>query len=457
MPNLTDLDATDLSNALAERTCTAEEVMAETLAAIAARNPAVNALVSLLDPDALMAEARAADRADRRGWLHGIPMAIKDLYDAADLPTTQGSPLFSDTVAKTDAGFVRRLRAAGAIIIGKTNVPQFGLGSHSVNPIFGATRNPYDAGLSAGGSSGGAAAALAVRLVAVADGSDAMGSLRNPAAWNNVYGFRPTVGLVPGETADSAIVHRLSTLGPMARSPADLEALLTTMSDGAYQGAPAPKSPRLAWLGDWGGAYRCEAGILDLAETAIADMEALGWQIEAIAPPVPAGLLWDTWTDLRSFVTALSLGVHWREPQARRHLNPQTQWETARGLTLTAARIERAQADRQVWLAAAAQVFTRFDALLLPATQVWPFPIDDAWPQRIGGADLDTYHRWMEVMIPASLAGLPALALPAGFGSAGLPGGLQLIGPAGADGRLLALGKLWHAATAWPTRRKPAL
>jgi len=160
---------------------TARDVMATTLARIDAVNGTVNAIVSLRDADALMAEAAAADAAPNTGWLHGIPLAVKDLASAAGLPTSMGSPLFVGTMARSDDIAIARLRAAGAIVIGKTNTPEFGLGSHSVNPVFGATRNPYNPGRSAGGSSGGAGVALATGMVAVADGSDMMGSLRNPA------------------------------------------------------------------------------------------------------------------------------------------------------------------------------------------------------------------------------------------------------------------------------------
>ncbi|MEL6338171.1 MAG: amidase family protein, partial [Pseudomonadota bacterium] len=193
-------------------------------------NGRVNALVAVRDHDALLRAAAEADASERTGWLHGIPIAIKDLANAAGFPTSMGSPLFAGQIAAQDDIMVARLRAAGAIVIGKTNTPQFGLGSHSTNPVFGATRNPYDPRRSAGGSSGGAAAALACGLLSIADGSDMMGSLRNPAGWNNVYGMRPTWGLVPSEPQGDAFLHQLSTNGPMARCPRDLAALLDTMA-----------------------------------------------------------------------------------------------------------------------------------------------------------------------------------------------------------------------------------
>lgn len=229
MTDLPDRDALTLSRMIAAREVSAAELMAATLDRIAAANGAINAVVSLCDRDTLMAEAQAADAAPRAGWLHGLPMAIKDLADTAGIATTLGSPLFADHVPEADCGMVARLKSAGAIVIGKTNTPEFGLGSHTVNPVHGATRNPYDPALTAGGSSGGAAAALAARMVAVADGSDMMGSLRNPAAFCNVYGFRPSWGRVPADPVADTYLHRLATEGPMARTVGDLAARLGTM------------------------------------------------------------------------------------------------------------------------------------------------------------------------------------------------------------------------------------
>jgi amidase len=356
----------------------------------------------------------------------------------------------ADTPAAADDGLTVRLKAAGAIVIGKTNVPMFGLGSHTTNPVYGPTRNPHDPARTPGGSSGGAAAALATGMLALADGSDMMGSLRNPAAWCDVYGFRPTVGLVPGEPGTAALTHRLSTLGPMARDISDLEALLVTLSDGVYRPAPDLTRPsralRIGWLGDWGGAFAMEAGILDLAQGALARMADLGWQVVEVAPPYPAEALWQAWTDLRSFAVAMAHADLWRDPAARAALNAQAAWEIERGLDMSGARLAKALALREGWLAALPALWEAYDALVLPATQVWPFPVEWDWPREIAGRMMDTYHRWMEVVVPASLAGLPAAGLPAGFGDGGLPGGVQLIGPAGADARLLSMARAYAAA-----------
>ncbi|MGK7652661.1 amidase family protein [Roseovarius sp. B08] len=207
-----------------------EALMEATLDRIAAVNGALNAVVSMRGAQELLAEAREADRSEPAGPLHGVPIAIKDLADAKGLPTSQGSPAFAGRIAAADSPHVAALRQAGAIVIGKTNTPEFGLGSHTYNPVHGVTANPYDLSRSCGGSSGGAAVALAAGMLSIADGSDMMGSLRNPVGWNNVYGMRPSWGRVPGGADGDVFLHRLSTNGPMARCPVDLALLLDVMS-----------------------------------------------------------------------------------------------------------------------------------------------------------------------------------------------------------------------------------
>ena len=437
--------------ALRDGGLSAEALMDETLGRIAEANPKLNAIVSLRDRAALMAEARAADAGPARGPLHGLPMAIKDLADVAGMPTSRGSPLFAGQVATEDSLFVARLRAAGAIFIGKTNTPEFGLGSHTFNPVFGPTRNPFDPALTPGGSSGGAAVALATGMVDLADGSDAMGSLRNPAAWTGIYGLRPTWGLVPPEPEGELFLHQLSTDGPMARNPGDLALLLSVMA------GPDPRLPlavpvpdlairpepglRLGWLGDWGGAFPCAPGILAAAEGALEAMAAMGARVEPVPPPFDADAMWEAWLTLRAWDKAASLGGH-----DRAALKPEAVWEIERGEGLTLAEVGAASAVRSAWFAAAAALFQRYDALVLPATQVWPFAVETRWPEEIGGRRMDSYHRWMQVVVPASLIGLPALAVPGGRGPGGLPHGLQLIGPRGADGRLLRLAEAWERA-----------
>ncbi|MFN7269891.1 MAG: amidase [Cereibacter sp.] len=463
-----NLSASELSRRIAAHDLAPSEVMAAFLGQIAALNPEINAVVSLRDPDLLMAEARAADDALRRGWLHGLPFAVKDLQAVAGLRCTSGFQGFADVVPKADDMLPRRLRAAGAIFIGMTNVPEFGLGSHSFNPVHGVTGNPYAPSRSAGGSSGGAAAALAARMVPVADGSDAMGSLRNPAAFCNVYGFRPSVGLVPSDPLGDTFLHPLATDGPMARCPEDLARLLEVLA------VPSPADPharpwepfasvldadvagqRIGWLGDWGGAYVTDPGILETCEAALGTFADLGCRVEPVSPPFPAGRLWDAWITLRTWSRVAGLGDLYRDAAMRPLLKPEIIAEIEAGLALSAADIQRASMIRSAWFTTLAGLFARYDALVLPAAQVWPFPKLSRYPTEIAGRAMDSYHRWMEIVVPVSLAGLPALAAPAGFGPQGLPTGLQIFGPRGSDRHLLRLGQAWHRATDWPNRRPP--
>lgn len=463
-----DISASDLARLIAARKLSPSEVMAAYLERIGAINPALNAVVSLRDPEVLMAEARRLDSSAPRGWLHGLPLAVKDLVNVAGLRTTFGSPLFADFISPADDLIAARMRAAGAIFIGKTNTPEWGHGSHSFNPVHGVTRNPYDSTRTAGGSSGGAAAALAARLVPVADGSDMMGSLRNPAAFCNVYGFRPTYGLVPSDAAGDTFMATLATEGPMGRTVEDVARFLDVMA-GENPAVPFgragagfgdrlkidPRGLRIGWLGDWGGAYGCEPGILDLCRKALGVFLDMGCTVEELPPPFPASDLWEAWTTLRAFLNAGGKRALWDDPVKRAALKPESLWEIEQGLALEADRVFRASETRSRWYACAAALFDRFDALVLPSAQVWPFPADWRWPQAINGLSMDTYHRWMEVVIPVSLAGLPCLACPAGFGATGLPMGFQLFARAGRDADLLALGAAYHAATDWPGQKPP--
>ncbi|MFN3281773.1 MAG: amidase [Tabrizicola sp.] len=460
--------ATDLSAAIRARRIAPSEVMAAWLAQVEAVNGRVNALVSQRDPDALMAEARALDDAGPRGWLHGIPFAVKDLVATKGLRTTWGSPIFADHVPEKDDLVAARLRAAGAVIAAKTNVPEWGQGSHSFNPVFGVTRNPYDLTRSAGGSSGGAAAALACRMAWVADGSDMMGSLRNPAAFCNVYGFRPTWGVVPQDAEGDTYLSTLATEGPMARTVEDVARLLIVLA-GENPEVPFPRAVpdlvldrdltglRIGWLADWGGAYAMEPGILDLCEAALRQLEALGARVEPLAPPFPAERLWSSWVTLRAMLNAGGKRALAEDPVRRSQTKAETLWEIEQGQGLSAQAVYEASVIRSRWHAHASRMFEKFDAVVLPSAQVWPFPADWRWPQEIAGRRMDTYHRWMEVVVPASLIGLPALSVPVGFGSQGLPMGMQIIGRSGDDAGVLAIGQAWHRATDWPGRRPPVL
>ncbi|TJZ76900.1 amidase [Paracoccus hibiscisoli] len=443
-------DATYQLAALRAGTVTARELMTTTLDRINDINPGINAIVALRDRDTLLDEAERAPQ----GPLQGLPMAIKDLTETAGIVTSYGSPAFRDHVPAADSPMVARLRRAGAVIIGKTNTPEFGLGSHSYNPVYGVTRNPYDRTRSAGGSSGGAGAALATRMVALADGSDMMGSLRNPAGWNNVFGFRPSYGLVAGSGPGDLFLAQLSTEGPMARSIRDLELLLAIQSEhdprhphssGPYRPEATGAKLRIGWLGNWGGAYTMEPGVLELCEAAVRVFEDLGHSVTALAPPFPAEALWEAWTLLRSWTIAGNLAPLLRKSPEL--VKPELQWEIERGLAATAADIRRASAIRSDWFRCTARM--KVDILALPSAQIFAFDADWHWPQQIAGTTMDSYHRWMEIVVPASLTGLPALCVPAGFSSEGTPMGVQLIGHRGQDAAVLNLGREYEAATDW--------
>ncbi|WP_282151458.1 amidase [Ruegeria atlantica] len=461
--DLSQTTATALLAALSARRLLAADLMRETLDRIAAVNPPLNAIVALRDEEALMAEARALDAGPVTGPLHGLPIAVKDLVNVAGVVSSQGSPLYRDHVPEQDDLIAARMRAAGAILIGKTNTPEFGLGSHTFNPVYGATRNPYDRSKTCGGSSGGAAVALATGMVALADGSDMMGSLRNPAAWNNVYGFRPSWGRVPPEPVGDVFLHQLSTLGPMARTPEDLGVLLDVISgpDPRHPATPhnAAVSPvqaadlsgmRIGWLGDWGGAMPFEDGILDLCQDALSVFVQQGAQVEAVAPPFDAERIFESWSTLRSWSVAASLAP---QSEQRAQLKDTAQWELDQGQALTAMQVHQASVVRSDWFRRAAELFEGFDALILPSTQVWPFELELPYPTEIAGKSMDTYHRWMQVMIPVSLIGLPCLSVPVGFGAGGLPMGMQVFGPRGADADILSMGAAYHDATGWPQNR----
>jgi amidase len=362
LAEILELSTTDLSGLIHARKVAPSEVMAAWLGRVAAVNGAVNAIVSLRDPDELMAEARVLDDVAPRGWLHGIPLAVKDLLATRGLRTTWGSPIHADHVPEADDLLVGRMRAAGAVVAAKTNVPEWGQGSHSFNPVFGVTRNPYDLTRSAGGSSGGAAAALATRMAWVADGSDMMGSLRNPAGFCNVYGFRPTWGLVPGDAEGDTHLATLATEGPMARTVEDVARFLMVQAGENPEvpfGRAVPdvlsglergvKGLRIGWLADWGGAYGVEPGILEACEAGLAVLQGLGAEVEHLAAPFPAEEMWSSWVTLRAMLNAGGKRALAEDAALRAQTKPETIWEIEQGSGLSAAAVYEASVIRSRW------------------------------------------------------------------------------------------------------------
>ena len=463
--DIIDLPAHALSVAIRTRKVSCREVMRATLTRIETVNPAHNAIVSLRDGDALLREADERDAQLSRGttpagpigWMHGMPQAIKDMAQTAGIRTTFGSPLLRENVPTQDGLMVQRMKGAGCIVIGKTNTPEFGLGSHTFNEVFGVTRNAYDPSKSAGGSSGGAAVALATRMLPVADGSDFMGSLRNPAGWNNVFALRPSQGRVPLWPAQDVWVTQLGTEGPMGRTVQDL-ALLLEVQAGYDARVPLSlpggerfanplkdfggKKVRIGWLGDLSGYLPMEADILATCEQGLLRLETCGCAVEPMRPGFAPEGVWQAWLIWRRWLVAARIAPFLANPQNRAHIKPEALWECDQAATLSGAQALAASVQRSAFYQQMLALFERCDFLALPSAQVWPFDASLRWPTSINGREMDIYHRWMEVVIYATFAGLPCACVPTGFSPTGLPMGMQLIGRPRGD---LAVLQLAHA------------
>jgi amidase len=441
------LDAVRLSAAIHGRRISCVELMDAYLDQIERLNPTFNAIVALRDRGRLQAEARARDdqlgRGERMGPLHGFPLAVKDLQATRGIVTAQGSPIFKDFVPEADSLVVERLRAAGGIVIGKTNTPEFGLGSHTYNPVYGVTRNAWEPSRSAGGSSGGAAVALALRMLPIADGSDYGGSLRNPAGWNDVLGFRPSIGRVPNTARDDWLPS-MGVSGPMARNVGDLALLLSVMAgfdaraplslpgDGRAFREVRPRDPtgvRIGWLGDFGGAAPCEPGVLALCEAALRQFGGMGCVVEPAMPDYAPEAAWAAFKTLRHWQAGGALLEPYQDPARRALLKPEAVFEVEAGLKLSAYDVTAASLARSEWSQAVRRLFERFDFLVAPTAQVFPFDAAETWPRQIAGQAMDSYHAWMKGNCLVSLSGCPSLAIPAGFGPQGLPMGIQIIAP----------------------------
>jgi len=472
--DLTGLSAVALSSAIKAKSVSCAEVMTAYLDQIERLNPHVNAIVSLQPRDELMSEAKIRDaqlaRGEYLGWMHGFPHAVKDLEPTRGIRTTMGSPLFRNFVPREDSIMVERIRRAGAIIIGKTNVPEFGLGSQTYNPVFGTTLNAYDQSKTAGGSSGGGAVALALRMIPVADGSDHGGSLRNPPAWNNVFGLRTSFGRVPSQFNEVFIPH-ISVHGPMARTVPDLAMFLSVIAgydartplsirQDAMEFAASLerdfKGARIGWVGDFGG-LPFEAGVLELCEGALKVFEALGCVVEPAMPDYQLEPVWESWCTIRAWNIASMLGKDYADPAKRLLMKPELQWEIEKGLRIGAFEIVDANVVRTAWYQAVRRFFEKYDFMIAPAGQVFPFDASLHWPAEVGGVSMDTYHRWMQVMIPISMSGCPALSAPAGFSQHGLPMGIQIAGPNHGELACIQLAHAYERAKNPAARREPSL
>lgn len=460
--------ATELATLLRAREISARELLEAHLARIDRFNPAVNAVVTL-DAEGARAAADAADAAlaagEDVGPLHGLPVAHKDTHATGGMRTTWGSPLHADTVPLRDELVVARLKAAGAVRIGKTNVPEFAAGSHTFNPLFGATHNPYRHGLSAGGSSGGAAAALAAGFVPVAEGSDMGGSLRNPAAFCNVVGLRPTPGRVPTWPAPIGW-SQLSVQGPMGRTVADVALQLSAIAgpdrrvpialgdDPTAFAAVLPErldGLRVAWAPDLGGRVTVDPTIVAVLASSVRVFEDLGASVEEACPDLSGAD--EVFGTLRAWLFEASFGeIARRSPD---EVKESIRWNAERGAKLTGPDLARAETAHTKLYEKVVGFFERFDVLLAPTTQVLPFPVEIEYPTEIAGEHQDNYLEWMRSCTIITPTGCPALSVPGGFTDAGLPVGLQVIAAPRADRRVLEVGSAFEQATGYGRIRPP--
>jgi amidase len=458
--------ARQMAAAVADRTISARELLDLHLARIAETNPRVNAIVSL-DEERAREQAAAADeqlaRGEPVGPLHGLPHAFKDTHEVAGWRTTFGSPLRADYVPKRDDLVAERIRGAGAVTIGKTNVPEWAAGSHTFNPVFGTTRNPYDLTRSAGGSSGGAAAALACGMVPLADGSDMGGSLRNPASFNNVVGLRPSPGRVPTWPTINAW-DLLSVGGPMARSVEDLGFLLSVMAGPSRRAPLSLEAPgetfapplrgdltgvRVALSVDLGGAFQVDAAVADVVRGQAAVLEAAGATVVEDHPVLhSADAAFRTlraWLFPHRFRTLLDKRPESFKASLRDNINE--------GADLTGGDIARAYQQLTSIHDRMRAFFADHDVLALPVSQVPPFSAEEEYPSAINGEVQASYLDWMRSAYIITVTGCPAISVPAGFTDEGWPVGLQLVGPHRAERRLLEIAHAFEQATRVGDRR----
>jgi amidase len=445
----------------------AVEVTTAFLDRIAAVDGRINAVPTLV-PERALAEAARADarRAAGRpvGLLHGLPIAVKDLMATAGIRTTQGSRIYADHVPDQDSLLVERLRAAGAIVVGKTNTPEHGAGSQTYNDVFGATRNPYDETRTVGGSSGGAAAAVAAGMLPFADGSDLGGSVRNPASFCNVVGLRPSPGRVssgrPGNAWDP-----MSLLGPIARNVCDLGLLLAAIagrddrSPVAIDGDPRVfadlptlglEGVRVAWSRTVDG-VPIDPAVTAVLETARAALVDLGATVEDVEPDLSgADEAFETFRAFEFFA------AHRHELAQHPDLfKPDLAEEVENGRRLSAERLARAGELRTEVYRRTVRLMERYDLLALPTVQLPPFPVEQRWPTEVAGVPMERYVTWMRSCTRISVTTHPAMSIPAGFTPGGLPVGLQLVGRHRDEATLLGRAAAFEAATGHGLRRPP--
>lgn len=465
--------AREVVDLLAKREVRPSELVELALARIAEADPAVNAVPTLC-PERAMERALALEAApppeDRRGWLGGLPVVIKDMVDVAGVRTTYGSPIFADHVPGASAYEADRLEARGAVVVGKSNTPEFAAGANTFNEVFGATLNPWDTALTCGGSSGGAAVALATGMVWLADGSDLGGSLRTPASFCGIVGLRPSPGRVPHGPGASPF-QTLAVAGPMARDVRDAALMLDAMSgldprDPLSFDAPARsfakvveepvRLRKVAFSADLGGITPVDPEVADVCRAAAARFAELGAEVLEACPDLSAAT--DVFTVLRAEAFVASRATLLERHRDR--LKPEVVWNIERGLELTAGEIGRAERERGLMQRRTAAFLAEHDLLLCPAAVVPPFAVEQRYVEELNGRRFASYIDWVAINYAITLTGCPALSLPCGFTKGGLPVGLQIVGPPRGEARLLAaaamLEDLLGLRARTPTDPRPA-
>ena len=452
--SIVELSAIDLRDALQNRRLSARETMTDYLAQIERLNPAINAIISQIDSTEALAAADRADASLKAGDappLTGFPLAVKDLADVEGFKTSHGSPLLGKHAARRDCILAERLRAAGGIFFGKTNVPEFGFGSHTFNPVHGTTVNPFDHSRSAGGSSGGAAAALAARMLVLADGSDFGGSLRNPASFCGVVGMRPSVGRVPGESV-LGWTARIGLQGPMARNVTDLGLMLSIIAGfdardplsfaedpSIFAGSLEDnhKGTRVAWTRDFN-AYPVEGSVAQVCASALDNLRAIGCEVDEAHPDI-SGAMDVFQTQRAAAVRSLGDSLKNLSPDWREQTKDTAIWNFEKGFDLDFDQFHSSELLRTKIRSRFVRFFEDWDFLVLPTVQVPAFPADQEWVHEINGQQMATYLDWMSSCCVVSITDLPALSLPVGTTKEGLPVGLQIVGPPKSDLKVLKL------------------
>ena len=457
------MDATDLAAAIRSKKLSAVEVMNAFYDRIELVNPKVNAIVALLPREKAVALAKQADedlsKGKPVGKLHGMPWAIKDMEDAVGFPTTKGCVLFKDYYPKKDDLLADRIRAAGAIIIGKTNVPEFGAGSNTFNPVYGATLNPYNLKLTCGGSTGGGAVAVATGMLPIADGSDTGGSCRNPGSWNNVVGFRPSMGRVPYDFPTGFFL-RLPTNGPMARNVKDAAYLLSVMAGKDYRDpisimedpeiftkslARNFKGTKIAWTPNLG-YLEVEKEVVENTEKALPVLKSIGCEVDNAHPEIKD--VFETNKSIRSLIFAYQLSQFTAEQ--RKLIKESVRWEAEVGEKQSAMDVAIAETRRAKICQSFNKFLEKYEFLVLPVTQVLPFPVEIPYPTEINGIKMNSYLEWMEIVYAITLTGLPAISVPCAFTKDGIPVGLQIVGRRNDDLGVLQLAHAFEQAAKVP-------